>query len=152
MIYESVYTRYKVHLLSFYTTGLHNEMLVKVPFCYFRKITIFMVECRGWVLESYSRRKEAALWSGGTAVDIPVSLARQQLGDLAVAGVSMVFYYPLGSARAPHFTNVAGSIDVLGSFNSPLQKPLVLGRTQTIFWCYLSGNNLAWEFGFLMFP
>ncbi len=50
-----------------------------------------MVECGGWVEDSRSLRKEAALESGGMAVDTSVSLARRQQGEQAVAGMGIVF-------------------------------------------------------------
>lgn len=48
----------------------------------------------------------AALQSGGTASDTFVSFARWQQGEQNVAGVGVVFYYPLGFAQTSHFQSV----------------------------------------------
>lgn len=39
----------------------------------------------------YSLKKEAALWSGGSAADTSVSVARQQQGEQAVTAVGVAF-------------------------------------------------------------
>ncbi len=44
-----------------------------------------MLKYGGWVEESYSLRKGAALESGGVTADTSVSLARGQQGEQAVA-------------------------------------------------------------------
>ncbi len=81
--------------LSLYNTGLYNEMQAVVPPCYTQKqIIMITVDCGGWVEESHSLRKEAALESGGTTVDTSVSLAKRQQGEQAAAGVCVVFSYP----------------------------------------------------------
>ena len=49
--------------------------------------------------------KEAAPQSGGTAADTSVSFARWQQGEQTVAGVGVVFQYPLGPVQISHFTN-----------------------------------------------
>ncbi len=50
----------------------------------------------------HSLRKEAALEFGGTRADTSVLLARRRQGEQAVAMVGIVFWYPSGSAQAPH--------------------------------------------------
>ncbi len=40
------------------------------------------------------------------AADTSVSFARWQQDEQAVAGVAVVCYYPLGSAQAPHLTDI----------------------------------------------
>ena len=61
----------------------------------------------GWNEPSHSLRQEAALWSGGTAADTSVSLARWQQGEQTVAGMGAVFQYRLGSEQTTQLTNVA---------------------------------------------
>lgn len=44
--------------------------------------------------------KEVVLYSGDTAADTFVALAREQQGEQTVVGI--VIYYPLGSVQKPH--------------------------------------------------
>ncbi len=65
-----------------------------------------MLKYEGWVEKSHSLRKEAAVWSAGTAEDTSVSLARGQQSEQAVAGMGIVFQYSLKSAKAAQLTDI----------------------------------------------
>lgn len=68
--------------------GCSGRMTVVVPLSYTRK-SYFMTECGGWVNESRSLGREAALYVGGMAEDSSVR---------TVAGMAVLFFwYPFGS-------------------------------------------------------
>ena len=69
-----------------------------------------MLQCWGWVQQSHSLRKEAAIQiqiqnTLVIAADTSVSFARWQPGEQTVDGLGVVFQYSLGSVQTSHFTS-----------------------------------------------